>query len=281
MVTISQYLLSKTYVKIQMTKFYENLLACISAGLAFVAIGYLQNLRDPKKPSFPVYDFKLKQFIQRKRGVNETVLNSLDLEYRTRKMLDYYKQVENQEQSLEFIPLKNKYECGLSGALTVLTMIKNLECIETIDKEGNVGDEYKPLKELLIKCNEIHENTEQDSLERVIKIYKTISEYVKPGELNLESVSIVDLVNGRLGDCNDLSPAYFALFNYYHINCHIILGKTTDSGRILHAWLYVKTSKSCFELDPTWYEYFTPLDTRNEDIMDIYTLKNEDMKYKK
>ncbi len=254
-------------------KLYQVLLAC---GMLYTDCA--SGEETPKK-SWPVYDSKKSEFIKRERGINESMLNSL--ENRTKQMLDYYQKVEDREQSFEFSAFKDSWEGGISRLQTLITMIKNSEIIEIVDKAKDVKEKYKPLKKLLTKCNEVYKNTQEGSLERVIKLYDIISKYIKPGEETKDSVSLVDLVNGKLCDCNDITPAYFALLNYYHVNCFVAQGKVKDEEETgLHAWLSIETPKFYFDFDPTWYGDFVPLDKRNEDI-EAVSLKEKYVRKKK
>ncbi|MCX6750452.1 MAG: hypothetical protein NTZ83_03270 [Candidatus Pacearchaeota archaeon] len=203
-----------------------------------------------------VYDSKLGLFTSHGGGINENFFNSSpDKEYREPDFIDYCQRVDNQEHRIKFRALE-KYEGAISEILTFKTAIENMNLI-------NETDSYNLLSE------------------------KIISLYIKPGKVTEEgALPLKKLVEeGVLGDCNDVSASYYSLFNYYHIPCYLVSGGVRDNKEEgLHIWL--RTSAKIngkeieFELDPTWYGDFVPLDIRNE-TCEANGLKDEFIKEKK
>jgi hypothetical protein len=234
-----------------------------------------------------VYDSKTGVFTKHSGGINENFLNSSqDERYKEPDFIDYFQRVDNQEHRIKFRALE-EYEGAISEILTFKTAIENINLIDEEDSPHlSSGKENKSLEELLKKCDRIYRTTEEGSIERIEKMYEVISLYIKPGKVTEDALSLKELVEeGVLGDCNDVSSSYYSLFNYYHIPCFIVSGGVRDNKEEgLHVWLrtYAKINgkEIKFEIDPTWYGTFVPLDTRNE-TCEVSALKEKFIKRKK
>ncbi len=234
----------------------------------------------------PIFNPEAGEFIERAGGLDEYFLNSFPRpEYRTQFMLDYFQRVDNQEHRFEFCPLP-KHEAKLSKIETVITAFDNMKIIGQLDNnDSEVDDHYKPLKELIRRCNEIYEIMNEGSIERAVSIYEIVSQYLDSGKNTSDSVSITGLADGIPAECDYLIPGYFALFNYYHVRCSIVFGEVegeNEKGERVtgpHTWLRVGAGGIEFELDPTWYKIFAPLKVRNYQIEPYYG-KDEYMRFK-
>lgn len=271
-------------------------LICGLAGLCFSCCS-LEIERPPdepkdikkEKPSWPVYDFKNNKFIDYwERKIKGNILNSLkDSKYKNKEMIDYYQKIENLEHSLVF------EDGGEEGKLKTiaLTMIDNMGLIELVDNNKiKINYWHKPLKEILINCNKIYESTEENSLERVVKLHEVISKSFKFREgASFENVLIDDILNNVACNNQSITAAYYAFFNYYGIKCNFIEGLVRKDGKYTssHIWLHIDDGESyavgvpsflrvdgdkAFELDPVIYRNFTPLDRR---VRIPYNLKKE------
>lgn len=209
-------------------------------------------------------------------GLNEHALDLIvDPDYRTQPMLSYLQRVESQEHKLGFSQL-GEYEAGISAIRTAIVAIDNMSLIEEVDRANSeISDKRKPLKELIRRCNEVYKTTVEGSLERAISIHKAASQYLHGGEEEREGgsvFSIVDLVNGNPGHCNDLSAAHFALRNYYRVGSRFVFGKfkgESEKGEKVagyHAWLREEVEGREFDYDPAMYQPFVPLRIRNRSI---------------
>lgn len=240
-----------------------------------------------------VYNPDSKLFNEHKGGINETYLNiKRSRLYDLSRTPDYLKRLQNiedLENSILFRPLKES-EGILSQYETDITAIDNMKIIEMVDNTPRdrllCSPKYFLLKELLNDLNKIYYTDNITGFEKIERMYGRISESIKPGADTPDSVGIVDLVNGKSGNCNDVSPSYFALFNYYHIKCYLRYGETIDTverKKGLHAWITVPVNISgkCdyVDLDPTWDKRFIPLDERNNKIETV-SFKKEYMRYK-
>jgi len=234
----------------------------------------------------PVYNSDSRLFTKYSGGINENFLNSSsDEKDREPDLIDFYQKVDDQEHKIRFRPLE-EYEGIISTILTLHTAIENMNLISKRDSSYIPKKEKTSLDGLLEKCDKIYETTEEGGIERVEKMYEIISLYIKPGKLTDDALSLNELVEeGALGDCNDVSSSYYSLFNYYHIPCYFVSGGVRDNREDgLHVWLRtsakINEKEIEFELDPTWYGDFVPLDTRNK-ACEVSALKEEFMKEKK
>lgn len=193
------------------------------------------------------------------REIDKNYLANLsNEEYKTSQYIEYLKKEEVFENSFKIRP-RREYEAGIAEIRTKLTALKNIRLIKAVDTMplNDLKDYYKPLKELLNELNAIQANN-FDCYEKLERIYEYISKKIKPGEITKGALGIEHLVNGKLGDCNDISAAYFALFNYYHINCYLKMGKILKMEDC-HGWIAVDVGEHTIDLDPTLHKQFLPL----------------------
>lgn len=229
------------------------------------------------KPRMSVYDQRTKNFIQRKKGVADKVLNSIDNPYlkeyfTTQEAIRFYEEVEFNEQNLKFSPDPEFNPCSTRSRSTIdteKTKEKNMELIYGL-KKGSIKDSYDKIKALLSKTDEIVAST-NDELETIAKIYDFLQENlaVKKEDTN-KSLSLVEILEKRKGDCNDLSPAFYSIIRIYGINIELVYGgvsiKRKDYDWFVgnHTWLRVKLkSGQTFDLDPRWHDRFVPLEPRS------------------
>lgn len=228
---------------------------------------------------FPdVFDFKNQTFNQLEGGIDEKYLSKFLAGENA--VILFYQKVDEQERNHKFIPLE-EFEGSISVIESLITSIDDFKLIKKVDqtKLSALPKEHIPFKILLNKLNRIHLK-KISRQEKVRLFYDAISAEVQSGEETPESVSLEKLVQGVKGDCNDLSPAFFSLLNYYGIETYLRYGKVIDKeGEGLHEWISVKTDGIHFDLDPTWYGSFCPLEDRNEKI-EHTSLKDEYMVFK-
>lgn len=196
--------------------------------------------------------------------------NSSNEEFKTAQYLEYLKKVEMSENDYKFIALR-KSKAGISKLYTYLTTMENMEFIKGVDETplSSLKDYYKPLKELLNELNGIYSADSLSYNEKIERMYECMLKKIKPGELTEGSLGIGHLVNGKLGDCNDISAAYFALFNYYGIKCYFKMGEEIKPNEV-HAWIAVDVKDYTIDLDPTWYVRFVPLKVSGDEIENFY-----------
>lgn len=223
-------------------------------------------LDKPLVDTLSTFNKENNKFNQPKRGVSEDCLmkyinlGSIDAD-----LIEYYHKVNEQERSIKFVKL-GEYEGSISGIQMRLTAIENMTLIKEIDKTDikQLKEEYVPLKKLIMELDKI-DGEKISQLEKAEEMIRVISQSMESGKKTCESVGIEKLVNGELGDCNDLSPAYFAILNYYGIKTYMrsaaIVEDKNKTG--LHAWVSVNAGGASFDLDPTWYDGFCPLKDRN------------------
>ncbi|MFH0831445.1 MAG: hypothetical protein V1886_01085 [archaeon] len=232
---------------------------------------------------FPeIFDYKNQTFYKLSGGIDEGYLGKfLTEEKMNNSTLSFYQKVDEQERELEFHCLQD-FEGSISQIESLITAINNLKLIREGDRANiyKLKEEYIPLKVLLDKLNRVyHKKLAQQT--KLKELYEIISAEVKSGEATHESLPLEKLVQGAKGDCNDLSPAFFSLLNYYGIKTYLRCGKVIDKGEEgLHEWISVEIDNTLFDLDPTWYGSFCPLEDRNKKIKHS-SLKEEHMIFKK
>lgn len=236
---------------------------------------------EPKKFQ-DVFDSKTQTFNQLDGGIDEKYLTKfLAGDSKDNHSILFYQKVDERERSHKFIPLE-KFEGSISNIESLITAIDNFKLIKKVDraKLSALPKEHIPLKVLLNKLNRINRKRISRQ-EKVRRLHDTISDSIESGEETSESVSLEKLVQGVKGDCNDLSPAFFSLLNYYGIKTYLRCGKVIEKGEEgLHEWVGVEIDNVYFDLDPTWYGTFCPLEDRNEKI-EHTSLKDEYMVFKK
>lgn len=230
-----------------------------------------------------VFNKETNKFNQLEGGISEDCLNQyINSSSTGDNTIEYYQKVDEQERKLKFIK-RGKYEGGLSNIETLLTAIENMKLISEIDKTNitQLKEEYVPLKKIIMELNKI-DDKKISQLKKAEEMIEIISQSVESGKETRESVGIEKLVNGELGDCNDLSPTYFAILNYYGIKAYMRSAAITEENKKigLHAWININVDDISFDLDPTWYEGFCPLEDRDKEI-EHYSLKDKFMTYKK
>lgn len=217
-------------------------------------------------------------------GINEEYIFSSDKEL-NKEYINYLLEIDKREKQLEFVSIekgKKRYLAFYSKFQTIFTAEENMYLIKGLDESSmeEIDEYYKPIKNLLNELNLIYEKETVIS-KRFEIMYRKISERMVIGEGNNEAISLEYLVNGIKGDCNDISPAYFALLNYYGIPTYLRMGTILEKGKELghHVWLTVETEKGWIDVDPVGYSFMIPLDDRNEEI-ELILLKEESMFYK-
>lgn len=195
---------------------------------------------------------------------------------------EYENLVYKREKENQFRPFKG-LDCALSEIETIMTAIKNMKLIKEVDEAhiDNLKKDYVPLKKLLTKLNKIY-NSDFSYEAKAESLYDCISDHITSGDHTPDAESIELLVNGLEGDCNDIAPAFFSLFNYYNVKTHLRFGKAIDKdGYGYHVWLSVcSKDTACYDLDPTWYGSFIKLEERHKDIEKVM-FKGEYMRHKK
>ena len=250
------------------------------------------------------------------RGINKKYLEDFPHWKTNKDYIEYSRNIENREKNIRFTPRKkcnNRENEGLSreikdmifdenyapGCIGIFSeyglynvIIKNMEIIKKIDNTptDKISKENKTLKYMLNKLNEINENYKNPDkrLEGICNhISSTIGSLDKKEEYG-GTLDIIQFLNGRYGDCSEISSTYFALLNYFNIKCYIKSGKVHKKFKndkflqiwkedLLHAWICVEINKKEIDLDPTWYPIFAPL---NPVGVEKVTLKDKFMQKK-
>jgi hypothetical protein len=252
----------------------------VTAGiLSGIALGGLINEIDfssKYKPLVPieVYDDSTKLYIKHAGGINEAYLNTEVNKYNDSLHLKYFSLVEANEREDKFIPIEGTHKDASikSRVETVITMVENFRTINYVDNtpKDSLEKTYHSLKKLLNEINDIHRIDKCiTASEKLEEIYKIAAKKIKSHGDTKDSKQIGFLANGNEGNCNDVGPAFYNLFQYYGLNAYMRFGqiigsKGEDKG--LHAWVSVMTEKGNIDLDPSWYSVFTPLEDRNPDI---------------
>lgn len=128
--------------------------------------------------------------------------------------------------------------------------------------------EYLPLKKLLNNMEKIYYDTikyeDTTSIMKMAELYNLIEQYIcSEREETPNSEGLLYLTNGNSGDCNDITPAYFALLGYYGYKVEMKTAHAYNGKRsTLHTWLQVNHNGTKFDLDPTWHPVFIPLKPR-------------------
>jgi len=180
---------------------------------------------------------------------------------------DFFKQANLCELNAYF--LKSKSAGFLTSTKdTYNSLFYNIQEINNSTKlnEKELPTEYKNLKNLVSKLEDIKEKAGLHN--GLVLIYNEICKSIKSGDITDHSQNILDLTNGKTGDCNDLAPAYVALLNHLGYECSILFSesiKKPDMPSTGHVWLSVKTDFGQVELDPTWYPVFVPLKRATKD----------------
>jgi hypothetical protein len=134
---------------------------------------------------------------------------------------------------------------------------------ETVKFDKILHKDYIPLKKLLRNLKKISK-TKDSNLEKFIKQYNLVAKTIKAGKITDASEGLFYLTTGNLGDCSDLTPAYYTLLKrYYDFDMKMVFSKVpSEKENPLHTWLNVTIDGSNFDLDPTWYPFFVPLNPR-------------------
>jgi hypothetical protein len=212
--------------------------------------------------------------VDESKGVDEEVLEKVCQEYKTPELISKIQLYDNYERQIIFYGVDSSFASSIMPQN--ITAAKNILLINAIlndsiydfDRNKSVKfnssehKEYIPLKMLLSGMDKIYYG-DNSGLVKLKEYCGLISEYIRSGKLTLESSGLVYLTNNNLGDCNDLTPAYFALLTYYGFKVDMPLSVVDVNSDIsLHTWLNVKMDDLEFDLDPTWYRIFVPLDPR-------------------
>jgi hypothetical protein len=217
-----------------------------------------------------VYDSINHNFITRKDGIADAFLNEVNNNrYSDADYLDYFRRVDSLENIGTWVPLKIA-EAGLSHLATNFTAINNFEIIEGVDSiaRQDLKDEYVPLKDVLLSLDSINIKNLKPR-EKLRQMYNYLTDHIQAGKTTINSVAIEKLASGQLGDCNDVSPAFYALLEYYGFDSGMCFGRSIDdNGKSVgyHVWIGVNLPEGYIELDPTWYNAFVPLEERCDSI---------------
>jgi hypothetical protein len=148
---------------------------------------------------------------------------------------------------------------------TVFTAKHDLEELSRIDTIKNVNNyqEYA-LKNMMQDIHQIMSAANNPET-KIIQIYDRCSKDIVSGELTKGSASIADLILSKDGDCNDLAPAYYAIYTYLGFDAYLRFGKH-ESSQEGHAWIGIRLEENYFDLDPTWNDLFVAIPDRNPAI---------------
>lgn len=227
-----------------------------------------------KKSLWPsVYDTIEKKFVDREDGIHEEFLNNnMNDMYLLPDYLAYFKLVDSLENIGTWDSLA-KYEAVISELSTLVTTIHNFNTLSEVDNssKNNLTPHLIPMKELLLSLDSIYHQNLNDT-EKIRKMYNLLTDKIVSGKSTSGSVRIEKLINGQLGDCNDVAPAFYSVLTYYGFDVYMCFGKSKDEkGKVLgyHAWLGINLKEGYVDLDPTWYNVFVPLENRCEYIEKI------------
>ncbi|MGV8086767.1 MAG: hypothetical protein ACP5N1_03995 [Candidatus Woesearchaeota archaeon] len=221
---------------------------------------------EKKSPWDKVYDSTTAKFITRKDGISEEFLNKINSErYTQSDYLNYFKFVDSLENIGTWDSLAAS-EAGISELCTLVTTIHNFHMISKVDNSSKdtLNLSLIPMKEFILSLDSIYYQNLNDS-EKIRKMYNLLTDKIVSGKLTSGSVCIEHLVNGQLGDCNDVVPAFYSVLTYYGFDVYMRFGKSKDDqGKVLgyHAWLGIDLKEGYADLDPTWYSAFVPLENR-------------------
>lgn len=242
----------------------NGLVCSLALALSLLGISTLGNQHvqasEVKSKRMSIYDSLTQTFTQRKGGINDNLLNSKLGLFIKKKIIedgelkDFFEWAEYIEQDKKF----TSYYEGLGTAIFRTQMLDALNsvCIEKV-REGIEKEKYRKLNNLLKKIDKASKNVSGE-LEKTAKIYKVLSEEL-PERLETNGLqSITKVLERKGGDCNDLAPTYKVVFEHYGIDCKMVYG-TVNEG---HVWLRINLGGYTFDLDPTWYSEFVPLEPR-------------------
>jgi len=222
----------------------------------------------PKK--MEVYNQEKDELIQREKGLAENVLKVLKdskkpflelYSVEDKDMLDFYERAEYDEQNTKFTPASQEVTL-LGNAMSMKRVCENLILFQKLKSGEEQNPKYDKIKEFLSLTDSVCKNVK--GIEKVVMLYTLLSDTFDKRERTKNiSRSLTELFEHKGGDCNDLTPAYSSFFQYYGINCSQPIGnvesKEASGG---HIWLRVKVDGLTFDLDPTWYLLFAPLEPR-------------------
>lgn len=152
--------------------------------------------------------------------------------------------------------------------------------------EGTEAD-YIKLQKLLELFNVI-DNSSMSRQQKLEKMYNLFLTNI-PEMIETENALQIQELLRTGGDCNDISPALFAILNYFHFETYVQWGKLCygekrSVGKIAelpsaHAWIVVKINGRTLTLDPTWYnEEYVELPKRGN--LEVQNLAKRYMRYK-
>jgi len=246
-------------------------------------LGYSAIALKPKPERMPIFSQENRSFIQRKGGIDEKVLSSgvyetckkHASEEKLKKSLEEAEAIEQKTEFLSLEDYRNKEDenrqkkdphnwtpsnaYGLSELMTEISLNENRTLLRGLDSKEE--KEHEPVKRLISKMDSLSQNTQND-MEKLVTIYNFLSEQLKPKDRK-GSLTILQLLKDGNGNCNDLSPSYCAVLEHYGIKCELKMGVLKYEGKEEgHAWLRVNIDGHVFDLDPTWYKGFVPLEPR-------------------
>ena len=213
-----------------------------------------------------VYDISTYRFIEKEGGLAESVMNKYDpLIYKSDIWL--YRAIDSIEANARFVK-KEDLEGGLSELSMFVNMIKNFELLSLIDTIPleDLREEYVNTKKVMLALDSIHNlknlNPYQKASKTFDEIYKRINLKNRDDDLLIHQ-----MLNGKGGDCSDVTSTFYPLFVYYGFNAGFVSGRILgDSGRYnIHIWPHIKLGSFNFDFDPSWYPIFSPLETRLEE----------------
>jgi hypothetical protein len=218
-----------------------------------------------------------------KESINELLNNINDVYYVSEEYSDYLNKVDSLEDISSWRNLKKIDGVKFSKLGTINTAISNLELIAHIDATSldTLTSDLIPLKKLLSSLDLVYEQ-KLVLEEKFVKMYDLLANHIKSGQRTPNSVPIKHLVDGRLGDCNDIIPAFYSILHYYGFDCGMYFGVYNDGNSAedgYHVWLGVNLNERTINLDPTWYDTFIPLRKRATDIS-LITVKDKYLRKK-
>ena len=189
---------------------------------------------------------------------------------------DVFKRIQEREDSYTFTPFKDNMEGAFSRIQTLITMINNFKYIDNVQK-GHL--KHNKLEMIIDTFDEIIKNKGR-SKETFIILYEYLIDMIPKGRLTMNSNNIFQVLDEG-GDCNDMSPLFYSLFEYYGFNMKVIQGRSIKENEKveLHAWIGVEFHNKLIELDPLWYGLYVELKRiSNDPTWEICDIKD---KYKR
>jgi len=257
-----------------MNKFKKSVSA-VAIALGISMFGYGCNLFDSKKQKVEfaeVYDKENKQYLAKEGGIDEIILNgeidsNIKEFFKSKDVIDLYEKIDYYERELEIEPLDG-VAYSISKLETDLVLLINT--VDVLESRSRLltGEPETSLDEMLSDIRGVAFSDESE-ITKLIIIYSSISEHVQAGENTPRAIPLTEILEtSKKGDCNDIAPAYAAIFSAYGFESELVYGifeKSEINEEGGHVWIRMNVDGHTFDLDPTWYPVFTPLEPRDYD----------------